>query len=809
MAGTLRVVVEAVEKLQLQSNDGFWQLMQKNCSQRRPVTLEVVSDDIVSKARRFEVDEDGSAEMHEVIFVPAPQKGKSLVLRAKTLKDSKDILVGEAEFRADSSGKLRLGLQKGGRTQGAVRLMISDGLPEAPPGPPMPNTPAATRLVPSPRGPPGAEASPSAVAPSPALSSAASTYAKALPPSSAAAWAPGHAQAAASPANTQYVKQHSNESQATSQHWSPESQHRASPGYQHNPRQSPQPSPRPGAPAAAPAAQSRGGPPPPPPPSAPQPYRALRRRHPEIPTLGACTVTLEAVDGLGQPLAAPHLVIGLEGQEFRTGLDATLPLAYEFEFASIMQDIQIYCYDDRLRQGPVGRILLPVSSVVWPVGALPSIDLVSSVFENSRRFKRKFVCQFAPASARGDGFGDFSFVDRFEPASIGQTRGPAATVQPFGSVHVHVELMLRPDVPSLAHFYSKTVGATFSMLNMDSTVLSQPLPLMHKADIPAEEARAEADVRSLLESLIRLRIFINGTGGWSSLFTWLAKEKWRTYAAAALWFVFCKAGYFPPPLWLWPLYIWVAFATSGLLSQNVRSKATSANVPAALVPAGLLASNFDLLPDKERQALLRYYVAEQEPFLRSLVAGLERCRTILSFGDGPASVVVFAAAGCFALLMSFSFFLITCLETVSFICGLYGAFFLAMTVPKLYGETGAKMGAGPEAPLLQNVAAQGGEARLPDFMMIRKLGMALEACVPNEAELAHKGVASRYLQEEELPQASSGGSLTRASTFLEGAYSPATAPSETNGGRQQRQSTGPAAGMRPPQDYRGHYQLPS
>eukprot|EP00928_Gymnodinium_smaydae_P019859 TRINITY_DN17644_c0_g1_i1.p1 TRINITY_DN17644_c0_g1~~TRINITY_DN17644_c0_g1_i1.p1 ORF type:complete len:906 (+),score=196.64 TRINITY_DN17644_c0_g1_i1:136-2853(+) len=527
----------------------------------------------------------------------------------------------------------------------------------------------------------------------------------------------------------------------------------------------------------------------------PVPRRPLRKRHCALDDAGTCDVTIEAVDGLGELLDSPHLIVSLEGEEFRAEQDdlgygrCEPAFQFPFAFASLQSDLHIYCYEPS-SQVPVGRALVPLSSVVWPYGDAPSMEHVLNVFKKGAILKRSMVVHFLPSLVGGDGYKDPAFLDKFETGFL--RRGVGDTNAPFGSVSVSVEIALRPEVPSLAKLYGRAVmgGATLAQA-MDPARLSQ-IPARGIAYMDRETGRATAsygggagtggqagdsvladgEVEKLLVALMRLRRFFLGGGGWKVAGDWLKAERWRAFAAAAAWFLFCWLGYFPPALWQVPAYFFVLLLANGILVQTARRRRLeeAADAIASGALPGLLEDTQDPLDARDRRILLLQAARELEPIVSGLVVGLERLRNLVSFADGPASVVFYAAVGAFCALMCLSFGVITWLEPVTFVCGLYGAFLIVMGNVKKGGAAATNpvgaIGGGnaPQAALLAGAPAAGDE--LPEFLSLRRLGVALAppwgACVPDESELLHRFAARRLSEACTAAPGSPQSSGTRA-----------------------------------------------
>eukprot|EP00927_Polykrikos_kofoidii_P073480 TRINITY_DN69513_c0_g1_i1.p1 TRINITY_DN69513_c0_g1~~TRINITY_DN69513_c0_g1_i1.p1 ORF type:complete len:702 (-),score=86.37 TRINITY_DN69513_c0_g1_i1:286-2391(-) len=671
MAGTWRIEVFGAEGLHLPSShsDGVRHALHSVGARGTPARLalfELISCGMSQKTRRFEVLDDGSASVHEVLFVQAPPRGEPVRIRA--IKCHKDVLIGEADVVVTSAGKFRITIKRDGLSQGAVFASISPGLSKESPS--VPQTPPRRN---------GSKSSANVQGNSQSTQSAeiGSYHAVVVPPEGIVA-----------PTRTSSVM---TEGQSDSNC----SGNRVS-GL---------------SPPDIPPQQRS---PLPPPPIPPKRWKPLRKRHPNLITIGTCDLSIEAIDGLGQSLAAPHFIISLEGQEFRATLNSEMPLLYQFEFANLQPDLQIYCYDDRLQSGPVGRILIPLANLAWSAVESPGVaNLLAVVEGHPANLQRRYKCQFVSACERQNVFNDTTHVDRYEMQQ-------AKMLEPFGCVTLSIRLSFDDSARPLAKLYGKTLlsGVGISALVDDQALLSH-------SELPSrtEGTGMSVELQSLLSSLARLRLFFDRALGWSCVVKWLRADKWRRYVAGVGWFLFCLLGYFPPPLWQCPIYGWFAFLVSGLLAQRARRIAFDSS-HAPVLAVGRTSDEKELCEA----------VREMELVVRSLVSCLERLRNLFTFGDGPASVIFFATVGALALLMSLSLFVATWIESVSFICGLYGALILIAIGKQKPSSSAAS------SPMLESERREGS---LPEFPLARRLGLALELCVPDEITLVHRFIAAR------------------------------------------------------------------
>ncbi|CAK0816994.1 unnamed protein product, partial [Prorocentrum cordatum] len=157
---------------------------------------------------------------------------------------------------------------------------------------------------------------------------------------------------------------------------------------------------------------------------------------------------------LSPPLRRPYLIVGLEGQEFLADdLQSSQPARFTFEVSRLQSNLQIYCYSDGATggTGPVGRILVPLSEVVWPAGSPVGAADFQRGMDSKATFQRRLCACLLPVSEHGDGYGLAGFSDRFGPdAAAGGT---------LGSITLTVEVTLAPEVRSLVGLCASSITA--------------------------------------------------------------------------------------------------------------------------------------------------------------------------------------------------------------------------------------------------------------------------------------------------------------------------------------------------------------
>eukprot|EP00933_Yihiella_yeosuensis_P026567 TRINITY_DN2062_c2_g1_i1.p1 TRINITY_DN2062_c2_g1~~TRINITY_DN2062_c2_g1_i1.p1 ORF type:complete len:279 (-),score=56.61 TRINITY_DN2062_c2_g1_i1:163-957(-) len=160
MAGTWRVVIETLDKLQrpqYRAGDKLRKLGHKITSdgadaELRNLYIEVASGKKVIRTRAFHVPEGCQDQLmlNAVIFVPEPPRGEQMVVRVlKMHKLQADALLGEATFDRRIQHH-KLSLLRGGKESGQISLSVSSGLPSALKAPATAPPAKASSSVPSP-----------------------------------------------------------------------------------------------------------------------------------------------------------------------------------------------------------------------------------------------------------------------------------------------------------------------------------------------------------------------------------------------------------------------------------------------------------------------------------------------------------------------------------------------------------------------------------------------------------------------------------------------------------------------------------
>jgi len=701
MAGTLRISIEAVEGLRL--NSGAVASAQNNTDEpaRRTVVIEISDGSNTQKTKPFEVAEDGKLRVNRVLFVRAPAEGRPLAIRAiTTSKGEPESLVGEATLPPEF-GSMQVELVRRQKRRGILRLNVSEGLPSPPTNsvsaPELPTPPRGNKLSLPVASAASATASPggvsrvpsSPVPPSPVSSGIGRAGASPLPGSSASASRP--------PAAT----------------W---------------PGRSPQVPPAGGANGqytSSPDARATA--------RAATNARPLRMRIPGLPVIGNCDVTIQATR-LPQTVQQPFLIIGLEGQEFLAE-DVTKCLKYMFQVGAVQSTVTIYCYDAaQTHKSPLGRVLLPLADLLWQVGEAPSVGRLRASFEKgSRHFERHYAMQFLPGNEDGDTHTNPAFVDMFEPHVSDAMKYDPKTYGAFGEISLTVEITFRDEVHTLLGFYLASIAAGAKGQGMFYGAMDVPaMPPNVSLDSPSSMNILESPgLRSLLNFLWRWKHYCNRPS--FGFFRFLKEQGYRRFVAAVCWLFFCLMGYFPCSLWIFPIYIWLALLGNGLLAAFQRQADWACRGEEAnqlfwsrVAPPGQL-------PEDANGKFIATFakciqqLQEVEPLVRTGVLFLERASNLLTFTDGLASVTSFIVLGGVLGSASLSLLLITYVEGINFLCGAYGAFLL-ITLLK------------PPQPELPWQQGPGQGAKKGSTMRLFNQAFA---CVPDQAEAAHRFVASR------------------------------------------------------------------
>lgn len=450
--------------------------------------------------------------------------------------------------------------------------------------------------------------------------------------------------------------------------------------------------------------------------------------------MGNVDVTLEQATGLSPPLRQPYLIIGLEGQEFiAEDLQSSQPSRFTFQVSRLQSNLHIYCYSDGAPggAGPVGRILLPLSEVVWPAGGSVGAADFQRGMNSATTYQRRFHACLLRVSEHGDGYGLAGFSDSFEP--------DAAASGTLGSITLTVEVTLAPDVRSLVGLYASSISAG-ARAAVQAGFGTDFREIAQKAEEGGAPPCFREELTSLRSSLLRLRHYCSRPS--RGLACWMQEESRRCYIAALSWFLFCVFGFFPCSLWMCPAYLWLALLGNGLLAAQQRDRDWSTAQgnsfelfwpSAEFMEAGHQRRRRQAggAAAKQGAASTKELLLELEDMLRSAACFLERSRNMFSFADPAASVACFLGSGVVALSFAASFAIMKWMDPgLNYVCGCYGA----VAIVKLGGAGSQDASAGPAAP------AGTGQTRL--LKLPWAFNQVLSA-VPDEPELAHRFVAGR------------------------------------------------------------------
>uniref|UniRef100_A0A7S4PU83 C2 domain-containing protein n=1 Tax=Alexandrium monilatum TaxID=311494 RepID=A0A7S4PU83_9DINO len=456
----------------------------------------------------------------------------------------------------------------------------------------------------------------------------------------------------------------------------------------------------------------------------------LLERSADSPTIGECQVTIENLKDLARA-SRPYFILRLDGQEFRTDPDR-LPqacqadLTYRFAVSSLQDNLRVYCYDDlgRSRQTALGRILVPLTGVIWDAGKAPNLELIrGTVMSKAGVYVQRFDAQFMPMGASGDGQHDPKFVDRFQPA---RKRKDGRAVpgtgmykkHAFGLVSLRLELTLEKKMrPPLKCYFS--------------SIASQLGAQMPQGEPEQEQSDQFTDLTKVLQSKVlhqavrnieRLEGLTKAPG--RGILRWIRAKEWHGGAAGLSWCIFCCVGLFPPPTWAVPLYIWAMIVLNGFFVAMQRerdwSKTNDEAFPVWIEELETATPSLSELLNNFTRG-----VRKLERSTRLIVGVMERGVNLFTFADGVSTVLFAVGLGLVALGVSLVLLLWTWLDpTGSWFFGLGGlAFCCLLSQPPRKKEEGGGAPKDPMAPL-------------------EKLNMALE-CVPDQPEMAHRYIACR------------------------------------------------------------------
>ncbi|CAE8713383.1 unnamed protein product, partial [Polarella glacialis] len=244
-------------------------------------------------------------------------------------------------------------------------------------------------------------------------------------------------------------------------------------------------------------------------------------------TVGTVDVTLQAISGLPHWLHRPYLVVGLEGHEFRAEDPCREGPGQQFTFsmASAQSTLQIHVYQGgspssssghhnpnhrHHQSGPVGRVLVPLSDVLWPSGTCPSSSRLRASFSKELEpFKREYSFRFLPFTDGEEPFArEVTAVDHFSPQL--SCAGDAERCGAFGSVKLLVEVTLREEAKSLLGLYAGSMVVSAQAARSLARIGADP----ERPPVPRQDGLEEststrllrnADLRNVLSYLERLK----------------------------------------------------------------------------------------------------------------------------------------------------------------------------------------------------------------------------------------------------------------------------------------------------------------
>eukprot|EP00411_Alexandrium_monilatum_P001577 CAMPEP_0175187034 /NCGR_PEP_ID=MMETSP0093-20121207/2699_1 /TAXON_ID=311494 /ORGANISM="Alexandrium monilatum, Strain CCMP3105" /LENGTH=545 /DNA_ID=CAMNT_0016479775 /DNA_START=39 /DNA_END=1676 /DNA_ORIENTATION=+ len=468
--------------------------------------------------------------------------------------------------------------------------------------------------------------------------------------------------------------------------------------------------------------------------------RPLRMRMPGLPFIGNCDVTIEGMY-VPESLQQPFLIVGLEGQEFLAE-DLTRRLNYTFQMGAVQNSLTVYCYSAAQPHKPLGRVLLPLTDVLWPSGKAPNVHRVRMSFEKElRHFQRSYTLQFLPPNEAGDSHSDPTFVDTFDTHLSEANKHGAESFGAFGEIALSVEVTFRQEVSSLVGFYlasvlsaAKVAATSNGPAEVPVLPISSDLASMNILDSPA--------LRSLLDFLWRLKHYSDGPS--TGFIRFVKEHRFCGYACAALWFLFCSFGFFPCSAWVFPIYLWLALVGNGLVAAFQRQADWEQRGEEAKDLFWKQPDLDDQVPDSPNSKAMAAFgrciqqLHEVEPMVRTFVLFLERAGNLLTFADGLASLVAYIILGGMLTLASLGLLIVSHTEGIPFLVGAYGALLLFMVARKggSQGPLGMQGPRGVHGPGAMQAVA-------PERRSFLRLFNQAFACVPDQAEVAHRFVAAK------------------------------------------------------------------
>jgi len=275
----------------------------------------------------------------------------------------------------------------------------------------------------------------------------------------------------------------------------------------------------------------------------------------------------------------------------------------------------------------LGRILIPLSDVLWATGEPPSYDHLQASFDQGLApFRREYTLRFLPELKKDCWNSELALADCFDHrwSQCAEPEGWGA----FGCARIKLEVTLKKEVRSLIglYFASMVVNAEGThQLTQPRCVRSsgseRPAPPLPEAlaDSSAESVLRNADLRNVFSYLARLSHSTSKQG--LGFIAWLREDTLHGYVAAVVWLVFCAGGFFPCSLWLVPIYGWLLLLGNGLLAARQRKNAWSGQGTEAMQ----LFWKEDLAEDDQRGSLRRQ---RQRPAAETGLAGSSRERSL-------------------------------------------------------------------------------------------------------------------------------------------------------------------------------------
>mmetsp|Transcript_59570 Transcript_59570/g.128927 ORF Transcript_59570/g.128927 Transcript_59570/m.128927 type:complete len:805 (+) Transcript_59570:55-2469(+) len=379
-------------------------------------------------------------------------------------------------------------------------------------------------------------------------------------------------------------------------------------------------------------------------------------------SVAECKVIIDSVEGLAAKFGKPYFMVSVEGQSFRASRFSHATqgdLTYTFSVKSFRSSIQIYCYDDVSveRSTAVGRILLPLSDLFWDAGRAPTVGALCATLRRKSQLQRSYKAHFMPMGKAGSAAK--AQADVFQAALKVGAGLKKANV--FGLVQLRVELTLGPS--SKGQLLETARRIVSKAARRGEGPVMGPSVSGKTEDSDAEPSLwsviRNVDVNGVMANINRLEtLAFTAPRG---IVRWLRVSQRRGIVCGFLWLAFCVLGFFPPPVWLCLVYFWVFLLINGLLAARQRAEDWS-DVRKPVFNVWKEDNVRSVAPGtgpsiKEALSAFKQVIQDLERSTRTAVSFLERVAGLLTFADGPSSLLFYLGFGLAAVNSSIAFFL--------------------------------------------------------------------------------------------------------------------------------------------------------